>query len=99
MAKRNKFPYSQYEHVKNDTYTLVVFEGERRVFSYSGLNLAQLVHEMVNCQGLTRSSLVVNDKVLEKRKHDRLCLDRDINSYEDLFRLNEYNMDVLVGEL
>ena len=96
MAKRNKFPFSEYEAIKNDSFTLVVFENGKRVSTYGGLNAARLIQEQINCQGMGRTTLVVNDKVLDQFKGDKLCLSRDINDYKELFRINDTNLYLIL---
>lgn len=90
---RNLLPSKKYQQVKNERYTLIMFdENGRRLFTHSGLNLFDVVQVQMKCITPNRKTLIVNDYYLETRSRDKYAIDRDIKSYEDLFALKSAAM-------
>lgn len=84
----NVFQKKEYEQVKNERYTLIMFdEHGKRIFTYSGLSLIRVMHEQMQCMTPHRVTLIVHDSYMANRPHDRTATNWDIESFADLFAL------------
>lgn len=84
----NKISKKQYDSIKNESYTLLIFNNGQRIMSYGNVSLLEAVeHQARYTTRSTVVSLIVHQSHVDNRKKDIICISRDISCFQDLFDL------------
>jgi hypothetical protein len=83
----NKFTGKMHKEIKEERFTVVVFENGRRIMTMGNLHLLGAMEAQVSYQAINRTILMVNDFHLKDRAFDKMCISRDIHNFKDLFDL------------
>ena len=82
-----RFTEKMFKEVKAERFYVIAFENGKRVSTFGACHMLDAFNEVMKTQGMNRTVLVVNAKHVEARQEDRCCIERDIESFADLFEL------------